>query len=102
MKKWKIYDEEVENKISEIDKMAVIVSREYIEKLEEFKIPYDFFSEEVKKCYFVRRGVKKKRFSKEQCKIIKEEKANGLTYKELSFRYNCSTRTIYQILRDEY
>ncbi|WP_283699259.1 hypothetical protein [Clostridium perfringens] len=84
MKKWKIYNDEIENKISEIDKRAVIVSREYIEKLEKFKIPYDFFSESVKECYFVRRGVKKKRFSEEQCNIIKSQKESGMSYKELS------------------
>ncbi|EOU1669845.1 MAG: hypothetical protein E6038_00025 [Clostridium perfringens] len=102
MKKWQIYDEEIENKIDEIDKRAVIVNREYIKKLDEMGIPYQVFSEGMKKCYFVRRGVKKKRFSEEQCNIIKSQKESGMSYKELSYKYNCSTRTLYQILKNKY
>ncbi|EIA15597.1 hypothetical protein [Clostridium perfringens] len=102
MKKWQIFNEEVENKISEIDERVVIVSKEHLEKLKEYDIPFYTFSEKIKKCYFVNRGVKKKRFSKEQCNIIKNQKESGMSYKELSYKYECSTRTIYQIIKGKY
>ncbi len=45
------------------------------------------------------RGKKPKKFTPEQCEEIKE---NGLSYRDNSMKYNCSTRTIWEIRHDKY
>lgn len=102
--KWEVYDNEVENKISDFSKYVVIVNREYQHLLDRYNIPYSFCSDAFKECYFVRdgKGKKKKRFSDVEVQKIKELHSNGLSYRSLSSKFNCSTRTIYFILKDLY
>lgn len=100
--KWYLCGEIINNKVEEIDKRVVVVKREYIAELEKHNIPYYFFSNAVKRCYLIRQGVKKKRFSKEECEEIKKKKINGATYRSLALEYSCSTRTINKILKNKY
>lgn len=104
MKFWKINNEFIENKISEIDKYVVVVDRKYINELNKYNIPYQFFSEDIKKCFIIRdgRGMRKKRFNENDIKEIKDKYVNGSSYRNLAREYDCSTRTIYMILKDKY
>ncbi len=103
MSKWKLEEQIINNTFKDIDDIVVMVNRKYISKLEENKIPYYPFSEEAKKCQFIRMGQKRKKFNEEDCQRIKEEHLiNGKSYRKLSKEYNCSTRIIYQILKDKY
>lgn len=101
--KWNLEGETINNKIEDIDKIIVMVNRKYISKLEKYKIPYFPFSDEAKECQFIRMGKKKKRFNEEECQKIKDDHLkNGKSYRKLSKEYKCSTRIIYQILKDKY
>lgn len=102
--KWEIYDKEIDNKMSEFSKYIVVVSREHVCLLDKYNIPYRFFSNALNECYFVRdgKGLKKKRFNDLQVQEIKELHSNGLSYRVLANKFNCSTRTIYLILNDLY
>ncbi|MGV3027096.1 helix-turn-helix domain-containing protein [Clostridium thermobutyricum] len=104
MKFWKFKDELIENKISEIDKYVVLVDRKYMNELDKYNIPYNGFSENFKKCFIVRdgRGMRKKRFNENDIKEIKDKYVNGSSYRNLAREYDCSTRTIYEILKDKY
>jgi hypothetical protein len=88
--------------IKELDDKIVMVNKEYLEKLKECDIPYIEFTEENKEYFLVRRGVKKKKFNKKLCNEIKKKRKQGKTYRALAFEYDCSTRTISEILKDEY
>lgn len=103
MSKWKLDDEIINNKIEDIDNIIVMVNRKYISKLEENEIPYFPFSAEAKECQFIRMGKKKKRFNEEECQKIKDDHLiNGKSYRKLAKEYQCSTKIIYQILKDKY
>ncbi|MDU8990775.1 MAG: hypothetical protein E7H54_16600 [Clostridium perfringens] len=103
MGKWKLDGEEINNTFKDIDNIVVMVKKEHISKLDKYEIPYLPFSEEAKKCQFIRMGKKKKRFNEEECKKIKEEHLiNGKSYRKLAKEYECSTKIIYQILKDKY
>lgn len=102
MAKWKLFDEPIENNLKEFADRTVLVKKEYINLLEQNNIPYDTFSEEVQKCYFVRRGVKKKRFGPVKCSYIIHLKNNGESYRSLAAKFNCSTRTIQDIVKGKY
>lgn len=102
IKKWTLFDEPIENKLKECADRAVLVKKEYIKLLEQNHIPYETFSEEAQKCYFVKRGVKKKRFNPIQCNLIKHLKNDGASYRALAAKFNCSTRTIQDIVKGKY
>ncbi|OOB74973.1 hypothetical protein AXF41_13680 [Clostridium haemolyticum] len=102
---WKLDDEIIENTFVELDKKIVMVNKKYISLLIKNKIPFNYFSNKAKKCVFVRngRGKKKKRFNDNDIEKIKTKYKNGLSsYRKLAAEYDCSTRTIYQILKDKY
>lgn len=88
--------------IKELDNKMVMVNKVHLEKLKEYDIPYIEFTEENKEYFLVRRGVKKKKFNKELCEEIKKKRKQGKTYRALAIEYDCSTRTISEILKDEY
>lgn len=88
--------------IKELDKKIVMVNKEYLERLKDYDIPYIEFTEENKEYFLVRRGVKKKKFNKKLCNEIKKKRKQGKTYRALAIEYDCSTRTISEILKDEY
>ena len=100
--KWELEGKVIKNKIDEVDKIMVLVNRNYIKELEKYDIPYSSFSEDIKKWYFVKRGIKNKRFSKADCEIVKQRKSKGESYRSLAKELKCSTKTIYQILKDKY
>ncbi|EIA15596.1 hypothetical protein ACSW8Q_18175 (plasmid) [Clostridium perfringens] len=88
--------------IKDLDNKIVMVNKEYLEKLKEYDIPYIEFTEENKEYFLVKRGVKKKKFNKNICNEIKKKRKQGKTYRALAIEYDCSTRTISEILKDEY
>lgn len=88
--------------IKELDNKMVMVNKEHLERLKNNDIPYIEFTEENKEYFLVRRGVKKKKFNKELCEEIKKKREQGVTYRALAIEYDCSTRTISEILKDEY
>lgn len=103
MSKWKLDDEIINNKIEDIDNIIVMVNKKYISKLKENNIPYFPFSEEAKECQFIRMGKKKKRFNEDECQKIKDDHLiNGKSYRKLAKEYECSTKIIYQILKNKY
>lgn len=103
MSKWKLDDEIINNKIKDIDNIVVMVNKKYISELKKYNIPYFPFSKEAKECQFIRMGKKKKRFNEEECHKIKEDHLiNGKSYRKLAEEYMCSTKIIYQILKDKY
>ncbi|MBI6040263.1 hypothetical protein [Clostridium perfringens] len=103
MSKWALEGEIINNKIEDIDNIIVMVNKKYISKLKENNIPYFPFSEEAKECQFIRMGKKKKRFNEEECQKIKDDHLiNGKSYRKLAKEYECSTKIIYQILKDKY
>lgn len=104
--RWKLDDNEIiENTFRELDEKVVFVNKKYISLLIKHKIPFKCFSNKAKECVFVRngRGKKRKRFNDFHIKEIKIKYQNGLSsYRKLAVEYDCSTRTIYQILKDKY
>ncbi|MDU7069293.1 MAG: hypothetical protein E6343_15165 [Clostridium perfringens] len=88
--------------IKDLDNKMVMVNKEHLEKLKEYDIPYIEFTEENKEYFLVRRGVKKKKFNKKLCNEIKKKRKQGATYRALAIEYDCSTRTISEILKNEY
>lgn len=88
--------------IKELDEKIVMVNKEHLERLKKYDIPYIEFTEENKEYFLVRRGIKKKKFNKKLCNEIKKKRKQGKTYRKLAFEYDCSTRTISEILKDEY
>lgn len=88
--------------IKDLDNKIVMVNKEHLERLKEFDIPYIEFTEENKEYFLVKRGVKKKKFNKNLCIEIKKKRKQGATYRALAFEYDCSTRTISEILKNEY
>lgn len=99
---WSYGDEVVSNKLGEINNISVLVDVKYLDKLKEFNIPYWEFSDSAKECYFVRAGVKPKRFGVDEVDKIKQDNKNGLSYRKLAKKYKCSTATIYSILSNRY
>lgn len=102
MANWSYDDEVVLNKLGEISKISVLVDMKYLDKLKEFNIPYWEFSDKAKDCYFVRVGAKPKRFGSDEVDKIKQDNKNGLSYRKLAKKYDCSTSTIYEILNNKY
>lgn len=51
------------------------------------------------KTVIFQRGKKPKKFTPEQCQEIRE---NGLSYRENAMKYDCSTRTIWEIKKGIY
>lgn len=103
MTKWHLFDGElIENNLKEIADRYVIVKKENINLLNQNNIPYEVFSDDIQKCSFVRRGVKKKRFGPLKCSYIKSLKSKGYSYRALAEKFNCSTRTIQDIVKDKY
>lgn len=102
--KWKLNNKIIDNKISDLAENVVMVSKEDIWLLQKHNIPYFTFSDESKKCLFIRdgKGKKKKRFNDLQVQEIKKLYSEGLSYRVLANKFNCSTRTIYLILKDLY
>lgn len=88
--------------IKDLDKKIVMVNKDHLEKLKKYDIPYIEFTEENKEYFLVKRGVKKKKFNKNICNEIKLKRNQGKTYRALAIEYDCSTRTISEILKDEY
>lgn len=102
--KWNIFNKKINNNFFDLDNTIVMVDKKYVEQLKLHNIPYSNFSEDAKKCVFIRngQGCKPKKFNDNYVKIINQEHKNGLSYRILAKKYNCSTRTIYQILNDKY
>ena len=88
--------------IKDLDNKIVMVNKEHLERLKDNDIPYIEFTEENKEYFLVKRGVKKKKFNKKLCNEIKKKRKQGATYRALAIEYDCSTRTISEILKNEY
>lgn len=102
MADWDCNGEVVSNKLDEINKRFIMVDLKYLDKLKELNIPYCNFSDKAKDCYIVRVGSKPKRFKIDEVDKIKQDNKNGLSYRKLAEKYNCSTSTIYEILNNKY
>ena len=102
--KWKIFGRSINNNFNDLNNEIIVVNKKYVDLLNKHNIPYNNFSEEVKKCFFIRngKGNKPKKFNENLTKIINEEHKKGLSYRILARKYDCSTRTIYQILNNKY
>ena len=96
------FDNEKIRSIKELDNKIVMVRKEHLESLKEYDIPYIEFTEENKEYFLVKRGVKKKKFNRKLCEEIKFKKRQGVSYRELAIQYDCSTRTINEIVKDKY
>lgn len=58
---------------------------------------------ETKGCTFFKKKTKKKRFNQKEVEEIKKQHfEDGLSYKDLSFKYKCSKSTLYEIFKDKY
>lgn len=99
---WGIEEKPITNSMKEISDRFVLVRKDNIDLLNEHNITYNIFSEELNECFFVKRGVKKKKFNEEQCRQIIEDRKVGLSYRALSIKYNSSTRTIQDIIKGDY
>lgn len=92
---------QMDNRIDELNKYVVLVEKEYIDQLENAKIPFKQFT--CKDYYIVRRGKKKKKFNEEQIKQIKLDLfENGLSIRKAADKYKTSTRIIQDIKQDKY
>lgn len=93
--------DEIDNKLSDLNKHYVLVEIKDINKLDNAEIEYCNFQlkEEIFLC---RRGKKTKKFTKEQQELIKDDLENGLSIRKAADKYKCSSRTIQQIKNDTY
>jgi DNA invertase Pin-like site-specific DNA recombinase len=90
---------EIENKLSELNKYVVVVETKYLDKLKEANIPIKVFPSDY---FIVKQGRKNKKFNEEQQAKIREDLTQGLSIRECSTKYKCSTRTIQNIKQNKY
>lgn len=104
MKHYKIFGKDIENTFEDLDKHCVLVPKEFGDMLVEMGIKVNKFSDIAKDMVFVKdsRGKKPKKFNYDDMQNIKNDYANGISYRKLSEKYNCSTALIYRILKDKY
>lgn len=69
--------------------------------IQKYRVYFTSDEEPKSQMFFVKK-VKKKRFNQEQVEIIKKEHENGSSYRFLSNKYKCSTKTIYEIISGKY
>lgn len=89
----------INNTVKDLNKHMVLVSVEHIEDLNKYKIPYLVCHSDL---YICTRGKKKKKFNQDQVKVIKKDLDNGLSIRKCATKYQCSTKLIQSIKKDEY
>lgn len=90
----------VDNKLKYLQDNYVVVNKKYLPYI---NVPYVVFTDFLGERYAVRRGVKGKRFSDDEVKeIVRLHNEEGVSYRELSRLYHCSTSTLYKILKADY
>lgn len=86
----------------------VCISKEQYEQIEKILILRNYPMHLITPIYFnedveaVKRGKKTKRFDADQVKEIQKKLAEGMSIKNASFQFQCSTRTIQQIKNNKY